>query len=210
MKTKRILCLVLSILLLAIAPVNALTVEVNENITETYLEEKYSSDSVIFMKDEYGQVKEILMTDFYENVPSELLNTTREMKIPIHKEIPTVGGNLVKSFSLYRSTWTHNTEMDNYSNKHFQVLTEAALVTFMSSFFGGAAAIWTGFATGIYAAYETTENVNVYYFIQYYWQFSDDAVFPYYIRQDTHAYKDSARTEYIGTSSRYYYSTLTY
>jgi len=67
------------------------------------------------MKDEYGQVKEILMTDFYENVPAELLNTTREMKIPIHKEIPTVGGNLVKSFSPYRATWTHNTEMDNYT-----------------------------------------------------------------------------------------------
>jgi hypothetical protein len=41
-------------------------------------------------------------------------------------------------------------------------------------------------------------------------QFSDDAVFAYYIRQDTHAYKDSARTEDSGTSSRYYYSTLTY
>jgi len=90
------------------------------------------------------------------------------------------------------------------------VLTQAALVTFMASAFGGAAAAWTALAETIYVSSVTTEKVNIYYIIQYYWQFSDDAVFAYYIRQDTHAYKDSARTEDSGTSSRYYYSTLTY
>lgn len=210
MKTRRILCLVLSILIFAIVPINASTVEVNKNTTGTYLEEKYSSDSVIFVKDEYGQVKEIVMTDFYENVPTELLNTTKEMEIPIHKELPPVSGNLVKNFSPYRSTWTHNTEMDNYTNKYFLVLTQAALVTFMSSYFGGAAAAWTALASTIYVGSVTTEKVNIYYIIKYYWQFSDDAVFAYYIRQDTHAYEDSARTEEFGTSYRYYYSTLTY
>lgn len=208
MKFKSILCLVLSILLFVMIPVNTLAVGVNKSKTEAYLEDKYGSDTISFIKDKNGYVKEVLMTDFNESVPTELLNKTKEIGIPIHKEIPK---SLVNSISVEPlSTWTHTWDMDTTTNKHFQVLTSAAITAFLATFCGGRTAAYTALASAIVAAYYTTENVNVYFLIQYYWKPSNDPVFMYYVRQDTHAYENSARTDeyYIDTSERYYYSSM--
>lgn len=207
MKFKRGLSLFLAILFIGMGPINVLGAEVNSINTINYLENKYSSKSVIFMKDDEGRVERVLMTDFNEGVPEELLNTTRELGIPIHKEIPADKIHIINGISPF-SSWTHTKDMDNRTNKHFQVLTSAALTAFLSSFFGGRVAAWTALAGAIVSAYYTTENVNVYFLIQYYWQPSNDPVFMYYVRQDTHAYKDSDRTDYIDTSERYYYSSM--
>lgn len=206
MNKKRILCVVLSVLLLVITPLNTMAIGVNNRNIEDYLEKKYGSNSIIFIKNDKGQVREVLMTDLDEIVPMELLNKTKEIGIPIHKEIPA---NLVNTPLINTlSTWTHTWDMDTTTNKYFQVLTSAAIAAFLSTFCGGKTVTYTTLAAAIVSAYYTTENVNVYFLIQYYWKPSNDPVFSYYVRQDTHAYKNSARTDYIDTSARYYYSSM--
>lgn len=207
MKFKRGLCMLLAILFTVIGPINVFGAEVSTTNTINNLENKYSSNSIIFMKDDKGQVESIFMTDFNESIPEELLNTTMELGIPIHKEIPAHERHKLNDVSPL-SGWTHTWDMDNRTNRHFQVLTTAALTTFLSSFFGGPVVRWVVLANAIVSAYYITENVNVYFLIQYFWRPSNDPSLMYYVRQDTHAYKNSLRTDYIDTSSRYYYSSL--
>lgn len=119
---------------------------------------------------------------------------------------------LLFSFAMSVSaaaTWTENVEMRNLTNKHFLTWTKAAITTgFIQLVGGGTQAFWSGLVTGVMANGVTSETHNVYFDIRYYWQPSDDPQLPYYIKQVTNCYSDSDRTDFIGSKTRYYYSSL--
>lgn len=104
-------------------------------------------------------------------------------------------------------TWTYS--MSSQSNLYFQIITGGAVATVLAGQFGGAVATWSGFANTLISGWLTTEHDNVFYTAYYYYQYTaSDPVFPYYVKQFLICYSDSARTHYIGSNTRYYYSSL--
>lgn len=107
--------------------------------------------------------------------------------------------------------WTENEEMYNEINKHFQIWTVQAVASGIATLVsGGTASAFTVLASGLVANAICTETHNVYFKIYYYWQPSDDPQYPFYIMQITEAYTDIERTDFVGSKTRYYYSTTTF
>jgi len=116
------------------------------------------------------------------------------------------------AFADVQPPWTENVEMRNETNYHFQVYTSAAIATALVCFIAPTSApgIWTGLSSAIYSNSVCTETHNVYFKIRYYYRYSGNIYLPYYIKQTTYAYSNPERTDFVGVSSRYYYSTMPY
>lgn len=139
------------------------------------------------------------------NPPARTAKEAAEKGIKvIHKTAPA------PSSAIAAASWTENKEMYNQSSFTVQTWTKTSIAIAMAiaaicNVYYGAFMVVAG---SIYASTTCAENQEVYYKIYYYWQPSDDPQLPYYIKQVFKAYSDRERTDYLGSKTNYYYSSL--
>ena len=99
----------------------------------------------------------------------------------------------------------------SYSSDHFQALIAMTMANLLAVKFGGVATPYLQamitLAGGSYIQFTGNDYEDIYY----YWQPSYiDPQLPYYIKQYIVHYRDASFSQYVGTSTRYYYSNMTY
>lgn len=133
------------------------------------------------------------------------LNIDGKEVVALHKEAPEptvtsqdVGAGWTESYSTFTSS-------------HFQALIYTGIADVLAYKFGGTRTFWltlsATFAGGYYNEFTGDDYQDVHYYYQYN---GTDPVFPYYVKQFIVHYRDSAQTQYVGTSTRYYYSSMPY
>lgn len=97
------------------------------------------------------------------------------------------------------------------TSSHFQSLLATAIATALAYKFGGTYdnyyAVAVALAGGTYTEFTGDDYEDVYY---YYQTSYIDPQLPYYVKQYIVHYRDSSLTQYVGTSTRYYYSNMPY
>jgi|GEM_PF-3684321 len=105
--------------------------------------------------------------------------------------------------------WTES--YSTFTSSHFQNLIYTGIASVLAYKFGGANSFWYTLATSFAGNTYNEFTGDDYQDVHYYWQPSYyDPQLPYYIKQFIVHYKDSAQTQYVGTTTRYYYSSMTY
>lgn len=104
-----------------------------------------------------------------------------------------------------------NLSYHSHSSSHFQNLLATAIASALAIKFGGEKSAYLTVAINLTGGTSREFTGDDFQDIYYYWQPSDvDPQLPYYIKQYIVHYKDSSYTQYVGTSTRYYYSNMKY
>lgn len=132
------------------------------------------------------------------------VNSNLQSTKVLHKDAPAP---IVSPMDV-GAPWTENYSMHNITSTHFTALIISVVTTALAGQFGGKVAYYTGIANSIiFGGYSISDN-NVWEDIHYYYQDSGDPNYPYYIKQFIVYYTNSSMTTYIGSTTRYYYSTV--
>lgn len=211
-KAKKYFSFLLALAILSTGTINVFAHEVNELNKKDeldYLIDKYSSNSIIFVADENGNVSEILMININENPSKELLKISKKLDIPIHKEIPK--SHIPNIPKLITSLgWTYNSDRDIITSKHFQTLTRSAIAAGIAGLFGGTISFWGPLASVLIGNDIVLHTKNVHFYAQHFYRYSDDIYLPFYVKKQVHCYEGPEFEGYIDSETRYYYSTAPY
>lgn len=123
-----------------------------------------------------------------------------------HKDAPAPSGTSI----LNDPPLPWQLSMHSVTSSHFQQTTVTIIAASLAGLLGGWPAFYVGISANIAGAGVTEFTGDVYEDVYYYWVPSSDPELPYYVKQYIVYYRNSNLTDYVGSTTRYYYSDLPY